>query len=99
MAEKVENIHEKVNKLEKNIEELDKRVNVYLLPKKRTGDEEVSFSKRLSILGLVSLVLVHLVIFFSFSSKILDLSFERYLDFWMNSLCKFYQLFVHSKVC
>lgn len=99
MTEKVEDINEKVNRLEKHIEELDKLVNVYLLPKKQKGDDNVPLYKGLCIMALGGLVLFHLLIFFIFSSHILDLTLERYLGFWMKSLCRFYQLFTHDKIC
>lgn len=99
MTEKVEDINEKVNRLEKHIEELDELVNVYLLPKKRKGDDDVPLYKGLSKMALAGLVLFHLLIFFIFSSQILDLTLERYMRFWMKSLCRFYQLFAHNKLC
>ncbi|TIB79356.1 hypothetical protein E3Q06_04141 [Wallemia mellicola] len=92
MTEKVEDINEKVNRLEKHIEELDELVNVYLLPKKRKGDDDVPLYKGLSKMALAGLVLFHF-------SQILDLTLERYMRFWMKSLCRFYQLFAHNKLC
>ncbi|TIB94527.1 hypothetical protein E3Q18_04257 [Wallemia mellicola] len=87
MTEKVEDINEKVNRLEKHIEELDELVNVYLLPKKRKGDDDVPLYKGLSIWLWLAY------------SQILDLTLERYMRFWMKSLCRFYQLFAHNKLC
>lgn len=101
MAEKVEDINEKVNILEKRIAELEKRDKFNVLPKKDQENEESFFSivkslcKVFGILGLIALITSHLFFFVIVSYNILDfnINIESYFKFFGYSICKFYQLF------
>lgn len=99
MTPKVEDIDDKVNRLEKRIAELEKRDNFCVLLNKHQEDEESllsivkSLCKGFGILGLIAFTAIHLVFFFISSYKILDFNIEKYFIFLAESICKFYQLF------
>lgn len=108
ITEKVEDINEKVNRLEKRFEEFEKRKNDNISPKEeKQVQEETGFQvtmyvfKMLGISILGAIALSHLILFAIFTYRVLDLkiglAIERYIVFFLESTCKFYQLFGYCK--
>ena len=108
ITRKAEDINEKVNRLEKRFEEFEKRNNDNISPKEdKQVQEESAFQvtmyvfKLLAICMLGAIVIAHLMLFAIFSYGMLDLkielAFERYIVFFQESTCKFYQLFGYCK--
>lgn len=100
MTEKVEDIHERLDRLEKRFAEFEKR-NIDSVPVKK--DEQVqkscnrqsivSFFQGLSICILGGIVMIHLMVFLTFSYEMLEPKFKSYFLFLQENTYRFYQLF------
>lgn len=104
MTENDEDIDEKVNRLEKSIEELQNHVIVSLPPKENRQVQEegrLQVAKEIcmafGITFLFILALLHLVWFVCFSYRMLDFNIANYVNFIEDNMCRFYRLFGYCR--